>query len=331
MVGAVTVSPPASAHPAVAVRQATAAPHPCISRTLVLSAFPAELGPLLAQTMPRHGRAVAVSGHTFYLGKIHGHPVVETLTGIGLVNAHRTTQLALRHFRCDGHRTITAVVFSGVAGGDYIGDVNVPLRWTEDGKQFVRVNRAMVRVARRVVGRGKFTLRQRNPLGDPLCLNLDPDSIETVTVTHKPKVEIGGKGISTDPFGGNAFPCVPGAGDVFGCRPCGAKSAAPKDLTTLLKELAPFLSPQFIAAAADEANPPGNYVTDDMETAAVATVAHDAHVPFIGFRAVSDGGGDPLHLPGFPSEFFVYRQLAADNAAAVASAFLRAWPPRAGH
>jgi hypothetical protein len=45
-------------------------------------------------------------------------------------------------------------------------------------------------------------------------------------------------------------------------------------------------------------------------------------VPFIGFRAVSDGGGDPLHLPGFPVQFFYYRQLAADNAARVTLAFL---------
>jgi nucleoside phosphorylase len=62
-----------------------------------------------------------------------------------------------------------------------------------------------------------------------------------------------------------------------------------------------------------------------METAAVFSIAAAHGIPFIGFRAASDGGGDPLMLPGFPSQFFVYRQLAADNAAAVALAFLRAW------
>jgi len=45
----------------------------------------------------------------------------------------------------------------------------------------------------------------------------------------------------------------------------------------------------------------------------------------LGIRAVSDGQGDPLHLPGFPSQFFVYRQLAANNAAAVTRAFLSTW------
>jgi hypothetical protein len=35
-----------------------------------------------------------------------------------------------------------------------------------------------------------------------------------------------------------------------------------------------------------------------------------------------------LHLPGFPWQFFVYRQLAGNNAAAVAVAFLRTWAAR---
>ncbi|MCU1427209.1 MAG: hypothetical protein JWL83_1209, partial [Actinomycetia bacterium] len=38
----------------------------------------------------------------------------------------------------------------------------------------------------------------------------------------------------------------------------------------------------------------------------------------------SDGRGDPLNLPGFPWQFFAYRQLAGNNAAAVTIAFLKA-------
>ena len=66
------------------------------------------------------------------------------------------------------------------------------------------------------------------------------------------------------------------------------------------------------------------YVAQDEETAAVATVAAARGVPFLGFRAVSDGAGDPLGLPGFPVQFFFYRQLAADNAAIATMAFLAA-------
>ena len=57
----------------------------------------------------------------------------------------------------------------------------------------------------------------------------------------------------------------------------------------------------------------------------VAQAAAQNGVPFLGIRAASDGNGDPLHLPGFPAQFFVYRQLAGNNAAAVAVAFLRQW------
>jgi hypothetical protein len=97
----------------------------------------------------------------------------------------------------------------------------------------------------------------------------------------------------------------------------------------LLTQLLPFVSPAFFtgyfsAAAA----PAGHYVSSDEETAEVAVAAHAAHLPFIGFRGVSDGGGDPLHLPGFPFQFFVYRQLAADNVGAVAAAFIEAWHDR---
>ncbi len=63
----------------------------------------------------------------------------------------------------------------------------------------------------------------------------------------------------------------------------------------------------------------------DEETAAVAEQAHRYTVPFLGIRAVSDGQGDPLHLPGFPFQFLVYRQLAGNNAAAATITFLQSW------
>ncbi|OBF12286.1 hypothetical protein A5730_04950 [Mycobacterium sp. ACS4054] len=67
------------------------------------------------------------------------------------------------------------------------------------------------------------------------------------------------------------------------------------------------------------------YAATDMETAAAQTVA-DAHgVPFLGIRGITDGPGDPLHLPGFPFQFFCYKRIAADNAARVTAAFLRSW------
>ena len=62
--------------------------------------------------------------------------------------------------------------------------------------------------------------------------------------------------------------------------------------------------------------------SQDMETAAIGQEAARHHVPFIAFRSTSDGSDDPLHLPGFPAQFFAYYRLAADTAAASVAAFL---------
>ena len=67
------------------------------------------------------------------------------------------------------------------------------------------------------------------------------------------------------------------------------------------------------------------FIAYDDETGAVATIANAHAVPFIGFRAISDGSPDPLMLPGYPSQFVLYDQLAADNETAMALAFVQAW------
>jgi len=121
---------------------------------------------------------------------------------------------------------------------------------------------------------------------------------------------------------------MPQGGDVFGCQPCRARLVDPNDVPRFLTGAAPlFTDPNFFLGYSS-APPSAKFDADDMETAAVASVAAQKKVPFIGFRSLSDGLGDPLNLPGFPAQFFVYRQYAADNAAAVAMAFLAAWAAR---
>ncbi|OBK23216.1 hypothetical protein A5634_05810 [Mycobacterium asiaticum] len=63
----------------------------------------------------------------------------------------------------------------------------------------------------------------------------------------------------------------------------------------------------------------------DQETAAALAVATKHSVPFLGIRGMSDGPGDPLGLPGFPFQFFFYKQIAAENAARVVEAFMTSW------
>lgn len=307
----------ASAH-----ANAHATPH-CQPRTLVLSAMPVEISPLLGRL--HHRRTVTVDSHDFFVGKLSGHRAVLAMTGIGPVNARRTTRQALSHFHCGTHRGINSIVFSGVAGGDFIGNVTVPARWTQDnGKHYYGVNRSMLKSARRIAHRG-VRLERKTPAGDPLCTcGNSTKGVATVTVTHRPRINVGGAGQTTDPFSGHRLPCVPGGGDVFGCDPCPAHKKLADEAINSLPGFAAVADPDFFAGYMSNSES-GHYVAEDEETAAVAAIAHHRHVPFIGFRAVSDGGGDPLHLPGFPAEFFYYRQLAADNAALATFAFLSAY------
>ena len=66
---------------------------------------------------------------------------------------------------------------------------------------------------------------------------------------------------------------------------------------------------------------PDTQTAYDEETAAIAREVAARGLPFIAFRASSDGGDDPLNLTEF-AEFFAYYRLAAHNAAAAAAAFL---------
>lgn len=319
LVGSAVVTSSAQAHPAKSKSS-------CQPRTLVLSAMPIELGPLLTQAKVQ--KTVTFGSRKFFVGQLRGKRVILALTGIGPVNATRTTQEALHHFRCGKRPGIGAVVFSGVAGGDFIGDVNVPARWTKDnGKHFYGVNHRMLATARHIARHGHVPLEQKTPTGDPLCACVtDPDTLNTVRVTHKPKIEIGGAGQTTDPFSGRALPCVPGGGDVFGCDPCPAKKNLAQDSNGFVPGVEPFIDPSFFTGYFSATSGASRkYVSEDEETAAVDAVAHAHHVPFLGIRAVSDGGGDPMNLPGFPFQFFYYRQISADNAALTTMAFLKAW------
>jgi nucleoside phosphorylase len=298
----------------------------CRQRILVLSAMPVEVGPILAQT--KVSKTVTVDGREFYVGSLRGHDVVVAMTRIGPVNATAATKDALKTFRCGSRSGVSAVVFSGVAGGDWIGNVAVASRWTLDnGKTWLPVDKKMLATAR-TLETAKLPLEQKTPVGDPMCACvIDPSSVSTVAVGHKPQVEVGGNGQTTDPFGGRAIPCVPGGNDVFGCDPCPVAKHPTSDASAFPQGIKPFIGTGFFTGYLSSSGSSGKtkYVSEDEETAAVDNVATAHHIPFLGFRAVSDGGGDPLGLPGFPFQFFYYRVISADNAAITTMAFLAKW------
>lgn len=98
-----------------------------ISRTAVMSAFEPEWTAL--KTMLSGRKDHVVNGTVFATGTIEHQPVVLFLSGISMVNAAMSTQLVLDRF------TIKRVVFSGIAGGVNpdleIGDVVVPDEWSQ--------------------------------------------------------------------------------------------------------------------------------------------------------------------------------------------------------
>ena len=318
--------------PAFQLASATAAPPPpCTSRVLVLASLPAEVDPLLAATKLEAHQPVTRSGRHFFLGKLAGTNVIVGMVGTGLVQAKQMTQAAFDGFRCAGKPGITAVVYSGVAGagkGSAIGDVTVPRRWTIDnGKTFVKADPAMLAVEQTVVRRAATRLERTTPHGSPGCACPNPDLVRTVTFPYQPRILIGGDAQSYDNFGGKAFPCVPGGGDIFGCEPCPYATGSVSDVGRAVHDAVPLINPAFIFANLGPAAAPSekSYVASDNETAAAAVVAQQHKAPFLAFRAISDGTPDPLHLPGYPSQFFVYYQLAAENAALAARTFVGAF------
>jgi nucleoside phosphorylase len=306
-----------------AASHADASPRGCTHRVLILAAMPLELNPLTARATIDPSQTVRIDDRTFYVGKLAGTDVVLAMSGIGIVNASQTATTAFEHFSC----SFKAAMFSGVAGSrQNIGDVAIPRRWTRDGgKAWTGVDPAMLLTAHRVAGT-TVRLAQDLPLGDAACLCPGVDAPTPVHLDQTPKVVVGGDGTSSDPYGGKAVRCVPGGGDISGCAPCLLPSGSLQDAAAFAAHAPSLVDPGFVQAFLQ---PPAESTAGrdsvDEETAAVAQAARAHQVPFLGVRAVSDGGGDPLHLPGFPAQFFVYRQLAANNAATVTLAFLQAW------
>ncbi len=299
-------------------------PAVCEQRVLVLSAFPAEADAVLSHTVLDPNPVVVADRKHFYLGTISGKKVIVAMTGIGLVNATSTTETAFARFTCASSISIGAVMFSGVAGGGAnikIADVAIPAQWTSDnGTTFHPADPGMLAAAQTL----SVALENVNTIDNPTCLCKNPPIIKLNNLGRMPQLVVGGSGGSSDSNNGTAFPCIPNAGNVFGCQPCTAPDRSLFYTGNFFQAAGPWLVKGLIGNLNFASQNPA-FNAADNETAAVQAVA-DAHgVPFLGIRGISDGQGDPLHLPGYPVSFFYYKQIAADNAARVAAAFLLSW------
>jgi adenosylhomocysteine nucleosidase len=268
-----------------------------------MSAFQPEWTAL--QAVLRDRKEYVVDGTVFTTGTIEGKPVVLFLSGISMVNAAMTTQLALDRFAID------RIVFSGIAGGVdpalAIGDVVVPEAWSQylesvfaretDGRyalpsyadkplaNFGMMFPQPVQVAK---GRQQPEKRFWFPVDARLLAiartmagttALKACTTANKCISHKPKIVVGGHGVSGQAFVDN-------------------------------KAFRDYARKTFDAEVLD------------MESAAVAHVAYANRTPFIAFRSLSDlaGGGQG------ENEIGTFFQLAADNSAAVVRAFLKALP-----
>jgi acetyl esterase/lipase/nucleoside phosphorylase len=308
---------------ALAVNQATVADAQPEQRTLILSAFPAEADAVLARTTLDPNPVVVVDGHHFYLGTLGGQKVIVAMTGIGEVNATQTTETALDYFTAESGTSIDAVVFSGVAGGSgrtEIGDVAVPARWTSDGgATWHAVDSEMLAEANAL----DVDLMSTDSIGDPACHCGPLGRLQLVNLGREPELFVGGDGSTGDNNNGTAFPNIPLGGAVFGPQPLAAPDRSPLFVGNFFQAIVPFVLGGLLTNLTGLLGAtPLAVDAVDQETAAAQQVA-DAHgIPFLGIRGMSDGPGDPLNLPGYPFTFFVYKQIAADNAAIVTEAFL---------
>jgi adenosylhomocysteine nucleosidase len=197
-------------------------------RIAVMSAFEPEWTALQAMLVGR--KDYVVHGTTFVTGTIERQPVVLFLSGVSMVNAAMTAQLVMDRF------TIREIAFSGIAGGVdpalEIGDVVVPEAWGEyletlfarekDGgyvvpdfeeKKFPNFGMMFPQSARIATGGRAPEKRFWFPVDPQLLAVARRAAAATVlkdcTAEHKclaskPKILVGGHGVSGQAFVDNA-------------------------------------------------------------------------------------------------------------------------------
>lgn len=277
-----------------------------VQRIALESAFGSELTLWLKEV--RVECAVVVNGRTFTKGTLYGKPVVAYLSGVSMVNAAMTTQVALDLFN------IERIFFSGIAGGVNpnlnIGDVVIPSQWAQYQEMHFAREDTPGNYSGVDATLPNFNFMFPQPISvtssrvpvdtsesiywfqtDPQMLAVAKAATADVTLADcvergqkktclqsKPIVKVGGNGVAGQTFVDNAA----------------------------------FREWAWKTWQADSL---------DMESSAVAHVAYVNQVPFLIFRSLSDlaGGG-----PG-ANEIGTFFQLAADNAAKVFLATLKRW------
>lgn len=272
-------------------------------RTAIISAFAPEWASLIGlieQPVQRDVNGVAI-----VTGTMAGKPVLLMESGVSMVNAAMNAQMLIDRF------AVTRIVFSGIAGGAdpalAVGDVAVPERWSQNLEVVMARETAsgfLLPPGSQAIERPPFGMmfpRAIRMSGDATrhdAFDADP-ALVAIAARIAPAVAL--KRCAEAP----PTRCLPGMPRIV----VGGTGVS---------------SPAFVDNAAYRTYLHSSYGARviDMETAAVAQVAHANRVPFIGFRSLSDlAGGD-----AGPNSMTLFMSLAAENSASVVRAFVAALP-----
>ncbi|WP_170426505.1 5'-methylthioadenosine/S-adenosylhomocysteine nucleosidase [Ruegeria arenilitoris] len=271
------------------------------ARIALISAFEPEIEILRGRI--QDAQVVRHSKTDFVLGNLAEHPVVVFSSGVSMVNAAMTTQLAVDHFNIKG------IVVSGVAGGAdpelSIGDIAVPVQWgqymemafareadsgyelppflSSDFASFGMMHTINLGVFEELAGHGTsrfwfpadadFLAAAEAAAGKLTLSTVAPDGQH---LAHAPQIYVGGGGVSGTAFVDNA-------------------------------KFREWAHTTFHARVMD------------METAAIAQVADVHDIPFLAFRALSDLAG----AESGSNQFEIFMSLAGGNLADMVEAFLK--------
>jgi len=219
----------------------------------IVAAMHEELSALLAQ-MPDEQR-VRAAGRDFWVGHLHGRPVVAVLSRIGKVAAAVTATVLLERFG------VRAIVFTGVAGGlapgVNVGDVVVA---SELLQHDLDASPIFPKYEVPLMGMARF------PADAAIA---DALSVAATRVLRNPAALIGQQAL-----------------DEFGIE-------TPRVHRGLLVSGDRFVSTSAESEALRRDLPDALAV--EMEGAAMAQVCHDYGVPFAAMRTISDRADDAAH------------------------------------
>ena len=233
--------------------------------TAILSALPEEQSSLVQHlTQPQR---VMHAGRAFWLGELHGRPVVLALSGIGKVAAATTATALIERFG------VARIVFTGVAGGVgdgvNVGDVVVASEYLQHDMD---ASPLFPRWEVPGYARSRFSC-------DSALTALLSGASSAYLASAGGQFDLNSAGVRRPPS--LAAPRVHqglvASGDRFVC----AASEAHHLRSTLL------------AAGHD-------VLAVEMEGAAVAQVCHDYGLPFAAVRTISDRADDTAHVD-FPA------------------------------